>query len=129
MKLDSNSGFTLVEVLVSLLVLGISLIALLGFHFKSGTINLENRQQTTAVLLAVERLEQLRAEAASGTLPQLGSVTENIERDAALYTLETLVEQDAGFAWRRNVTVNVQWARKGNSPGFLVLRSLIVENS
>lgn len=129
LKTQKRAGFTLVEVLVSLVVLAISLIALWGFHLKSGDVNLENRRQTTAVFLAMEKMEAMRADAALETFPLIGAVEESIERDGVLFSVNTVVDQNI-LTWRRNITVTVSWERRGNAPsGNVVLQSLIVTNN
>lgn len=129
LKTQKRAGFTLVEVLVSLVVLAISLIALWGFHLKSGDVNLENRRQTTAVFLAMEKMEAMRADAVLEIFPLIGTVEESIEKDGVLFTVNTVVDQNI-LTWRRNITVTVSWERRGNAPsGSVVLQSLIVTNN
>jgi len=59
-RLDQR-GFTLAEVLITVAVIGIGLVAIaVGSGIATTSVE-TGRQQTTAVLLAEERIEQLRA--------------------------------------------------------------------
>jgi prepilin-type N-terminal cleavage/methylation domain-containing protein len=61
--ITSERGFTLVEVLVAALIIGVGLVAVAaGFQVATGGVEI-GRQQTMATFLAEQRLEQVRAQA------------------------------------------------------------------
>ena len=64
-------GFTLLEALVSVLVLTVGLLGAAGLHFASLRNTAESSQRTQATLLAIDLTERLRARAPAGTLTQL----------------------------------------------------------
>ena len=82
-------GFTLVEVLVTLAVVGIGLVALLQLQI--GSVALSHRAEllTLGALVAEEQL----AEALVADLPDAGSEQGTVERQ----------EMETVFAWRRSV--------------------------
>jgi prepilin-type N-terminal cleavage/methylation domain-containing protein len=72
-KAARAKGFSLVEVLIALVVLGVGLLGLarLQLNMLGGTA--ESVLQDSAVRLAEDKLESLRFELAEGRLPQAGS--------------------------------------------------------
>ncbi|MFM8797596.1 MAG: prepilin-type N-terminal cleavage/methylation domain-containing protein [Fluviibacter sp.] len=72
-KAASAKGFSLVEVLIALVVLGVGLLGLarLQLNMLGGTA--ESVLHDSAVRLAEDKLESLRFELAEGRLPQAGS--------------------------------------------------------
>jgi type IV pilus assembly protein PilV len=60
MKTQTQRGFTLVEVLVALLILGIGLVGILGLHRNAATASGYSRRATEAAILAEDKFEELR---------------------------------------------------------------------
>ena len=63
MNTDKQTGFSLLEVLIALLVLSIGLLGIAGLQATSKRTNFEAIQRTTAVLLARDIIERMRANA------------------------------------------------------------------
>jgi type IV pilus assembly protein PilV len=76
-KQRAQSGFTLVEVLVALLILGIGLVGILGLHRSSATASGYSRRATEAAILAEDKLEELR------TIPTTAIVNDQDQVDAS----------------------------------------------
>ena len=57
----NNRGFTLIEVMISLAIFSIGILAITGLQISSINGNVSARMQTEATTLAVERLERLIA--------------------------------------------------------------------
>ncbi|MFM9113243.1 MAG: prepilin-type N-terminal cleavage/methylation domain-containing protein [Polynucleobacter victoriensis] len=105
-KVASAKGFSLVEVLIALVVLGVGLIGLarLQLNMLGGTA--ESVLHDSAVRLAEDKLESLRFELAEGRLPQAGSDEPKIQdvilqRHWNLKLSPTgLVESNITLQWR-----------------------------
>ncbi|SHF65216.1 prepilin-type N-terminal cleavage/methylation domain-containing protein [Desulfacinum infernum DSM 9756] len=122
----TRGGFTLVEVLVSLLVLGVALMALWGFHWTSRQVNLKTKREASALVFANQQLETFRSTLASGGTVPVGTTTDVLQQGNVTYTRVTNVAQDGTFPWRLNVTVTVQWAEQRGGQGQTVLRTILV---
>ena len=68
-KSQSNHGFSLVEVLVSIVVLTFGLLGMVGMQAASLKSNREARLQSSAVVLARELAEMIRGNRVVGVLP------------------------------------------------------------
>ncbi len=62
-----QSGFSLLEVLIALLILSIGLLGIAGLQVTSKRINQEAIQRTTATMLARDMIERMRANASQFT--------------------------------------------------------------
>lgn len=86
------SGFSLVEVLVSIVVLSFGLLGMVGMQAASLQANREARLQSSAVVLARELAELIRGNKATGILPvatnpYLGSFSTPLAATTASYCL------------------------------------------
>ncbi|MGI9143152.1 MAG: type IV pilus modification PilV family protein [Fluviibacter sp.] len=106
LKAERAGGFSLVEVLIALVVLGVGLLGLarLQLNMLGGTA--ESVLHDSAVRLAEDKLESLRFELAEGRLPQSGSDEPKIQdvtlqRHWNLKLSSTgLVESNITLQWR-----------------------------
>lgn len=119
-------GFTLVEVLVSLMVLGVALMSLWGFHWTSRHVNMQSKRQATALLLANEALEAYRQAIDADNKTYDPNGTETVTRDDVLYTRTTSANPDPTNAWKTNVTVLVRWTEQRGGQGQVVLQTIVV---
>ena len=120
MRGKESPGFTLLEVLVAVAVVGIALVGLLRLHLLSLDATLATQDLTTAVLLAEGKLATFMAE-----VPQEGEDEGQFEGpDLERFSWTTLVtdydidlgDQNEGrdeSIGLRHVTVSVHW-REGN---------------
>jgi type IV pilus assembly protein PilV len=60
-KVHDSNGFTLIEVLITLIILSISLLALAGLMARTTRTNASGAQVTEATTIAQDRMERLRA--------------------------------------------------------------------
>lgn len=112
----SESGFTLVEVIVAAAVIGLGLVGVVA-GFLVGVGGLEaGRQQTTATFLAEQRMEQLKARAlqsfadvtiASYPAEAYGSITNNGFPMPGYRRAVTIVDAPAALARTKLVEVSV----------------------
>jgi type II secretory pathway pseudopilin PulG len=111
-----ESGLTLVEIIVAAAVIGLGLVGVVaGFLYAVGGIE-AGRQQTTAVFLAEQRMEQLKAAAltnllnvTTATYPAegYGSVSNNGHATPSYRRTVTIVDAPAGLADTKLVEVGV----------------------
>ena len=115
-----NSGFSLVEVLCAILVLGIGLAGLTQAVSTALTSNKESELQTTAALFAAGIIEQLRADGFITDGVTEGDCGENL----TLYRWKQSVTP-AGLEGLHDVTVLVENAKTGQA--IYELRTLLFE--
>ena len=63
-KAKSSQGFTLVEVLVSFILMAIGMIAIWGLHVSSLRVDFKNQRESKALGALTQRIENIRAAAA-----------------------------------------------------------------
>lgn len=114
--LSGQSGFTLLEVLVAVSIVGIALVVLLRLHLLSLDATLAAQDLSTAVLLAQGRMAILLAQSP----PPGEDEGQYDEPDLERFRWTTSVRQfglgaedEPGSAGVRHVTVSVHW-REGN---------------
>ncbi len=126
MIIGKDSGFTLVEVLVSLLVLGVALMSLWGFHWTSRHVNTNSKREARALLLANEKLEDYRRALGADNMTYDPNGSETITVDNIEFIRTTTAVADPTYNWKRNVTVSVQWREQRGGQGQVVLQTIVV---
>ncbi len=76
-RAEGTRGFTLLEVLVAVAVLGLALVSLLGLHVRNIDLIARDQRVTEATMLA----RGLMAEIDAGTFPELGLIEGDFELD------------------------------------------------
>ena len=103
-------GFTVFEVLLASVMIGLGLVAA-AYGLTVGVQGVETgRQQSTAVYLAEQRLDQVRAAAQRATEPPLGYVT------AANFPSEAYGSISGASKFRRTVTITSFTGPAGGLP-------------
>ena len=96
-------GFTLLELLEAVAILGVALVSLVGLHARNLRLLAESQQTTLAALLA----SRLAAEAQSGAFPQIGSESGGFVAldESPSEPLDERIggELARGLSWRRDV--------------------------
>lgn len=96
-------GFTLVEVMVALVTLGIGLMAVMGLHFSSLRSDIRNRAESRALFLANQKLEELRSQ-------DFASVVTGY--DFTAHPFDMVWNVTVPQSWRKEVVVTVSWPEK-----------------
>ncbi len=93
----TDSGFTLLEVMVAVAIIAISFVSLLGSQSQSVSVAAIARFETTASMLARQKLAELQLD----DFDDFGSGSGEFEDDFAAYhwqvEVETLTEDDTGI--------------------------------
>ena len=125
-----QSGFSLLEVLVALLILSIGLLGIAGLQVTSKRSNFEALQRTTATMLANDILERIRGNPGQLSLytnagagftftPSTGITTAVTDCANATCDSATLVTYDL-YEWERAITGVAETTAGGADAGGLV---------
>ena len=106
-------GFSLIEVVCALAVLGIGLLAVAGLQMSAVRNNSTGNEMTIALMLAERRIETLKNTDDLSTLPL--TITESgIDADGqpgGMYDRITTVGNTLGGNFSRQIEVTVRWRR------------------
>lgn len=106
----SRKGFTLIEVLVTMIILSISLLALAGLMARTTRANADGSHITEATTIAQDRLEQLRATRWEDIT--LGDSLDQVTGSTGVtYARNSNVIQNGNL---RTVTITVNWTDRAN---------------
>lgn len=101
----NNRGFTLIEVLISLAIFSIGILAIAGLQINSINGNSSARMQTEATTLAVERLERLIS------LPydhaDLDPSNNPHQVTSGSYTIVWDVSEDVPIAFTKTISITI----------------------
>lgn len=100
-----NTGFTLIEVMVALTTLAIAFLAVCALHFSSFRADMRNRDESRALYLANQKIEEFRSQDFSDV-----PVGHGVDDSDYPFVLAWAVTPPQ--AWRRDVTVAVCWPEK-----------------
>lgn len=92
--MKQQKGFSLIETMVSLIILGFGLIGIAGMQFNMTAADQLSRQRSTAVLLAQSKIEEIRGgtfqimtnDVCSSSAPASGSTCPAILNSSASFT-------------------------------------------
>lgn len=117
-RISDHSGFTLVEVLVSLACMAIAFVALWGVHYASLQTDVRTDLETGAVAAANSQLDYLRSLSFTDAMLADGNHTTNAG-DPPLsvpFTRSHRVDPTE-FTWKKNITVYVWWFERTGAFG------------
>lgn len=125
-KHQNNSGFTLFEVLIAILVLSIGLLGLAGTQLSGLRSNQGAYERSQALFLAYEMIDRMRANRPAalagsyvvdlGSTPSSGTVAGNDVIDWKNNLASQLPSGDGSIALNGNIfTISVQWADKSDT--------------
>ena len=111
MALRTNSkGFTLIEVLITLVIMAVSLLALAGLMATTTKSNAAGGHITEASTLAQDRLEELRA-VQWDNIP-VGTVSDQRSGSTGMNYVRNLNVQQNGSL--KTLTITISWADRTN---------------
>jgi prepilin-type N-terminal cleavage/methylation domain-containing protein len=120
---NTEKGFTLVEVMVSLAAMAIGFVILWGMHFASLRMQSSDQTRAEALRVANAALEWQRNH--NGTYPG-SNATSNIACPSTVFASLDLTRLDGGAcqiqynwptSWRKEVTATVSWRERINMVG------------
>src|SRR5262249_36090143 len=110
-----NEGFSVVELMVALTVLGIGIIGLANVFPLGSSNQLRDRLRTSATDIAQQKMEQLRLEAWSaadltdGTHPSMSGESLSLQDEGSFTRKWFVTTQSGNFSDMKLVTVQVTW--------------------
>ena len=112
----AERGFTMIELLVALLLTAVAVMGILGAYRAAVRSSSYSRHASEAAVLAQDRLEQLRTQAAVATT---GSDVNINERGVAtgIYTRSWTVTLATGYA---DIVVTMTWTDDGVARSFVL---------
>jgi len=114
-RTSSRSGFSVIELMVALAVLGVGILGLASVFPLGSQNQLRDRLRTSASDLAQQKLEQLRLSAWSGTEltdgihPTSSGETLSLQDEGQFNRTWTVATQPGTFADMKKVTILVTW--------------------
>lgn len=107
-RLAREDGISLIEMMISMLILSVGLLALLGSFMVSARSILDQRAKATATRVASEELEVLRDYVwRAGYVPPSG--TRPVTRDGRTYDVTTTVTDSVSPPGLKNIATTVAW--------------------
>lgn len=96
-------GFTLLEILVAVAILGVALVSLIGLHARNIRLLAESQQTTLAALLASRLAAETQGEAFPPVGSQTGSFVSFDETTSDMAGEKAGGVLAEGYSWRRDV--------------------------
>jgi general secretion pathway protein I len=96
-------GFTLLEILVAVAILGVALVSLLGLHARNLRLFAESQDVTVAGLLASRLAAETQAEAFPSVGSETGTFVDFDEEPSVDFGERTGGNLATRFSWRRDV--------------------------
>ena len=124
LHIQNCRGFSLVEFLIAIAILGIGLLALVGLQTTAIRGNLGSKNMTTAVLLIEKKMEELKNYPFSSTSLALGTYNDPNNPlnssglsggTGAIFNRSWTIQSYAGSLYMKQITVSVSWTEAGHS--------------
>ncbi len=96
--LNSERGFTLLEVMIAVAVMGIALVTLLGSQSQSIAIATEARFETVAALLARQKMAEIRLSEYEEVTSSSGQFAGEFDQYSWQTEVEPITENETGIA-------------------------------
>lgn len=107
-----NKGFTLIEVLISMIILTVLLLGLLGALAKAIDLNVRNYLRDEAVKIAQEKLEEYRNIGFDNVVSGNSTLSVPFRNNNYTFTLNSNVDDFSDF---KKITLTVNWSYKGKN--------------
>lgn len=131
MRISGEKGFTLVEVLISMAIFSIGILAIINMQLLSATTNVKSRGMTEGIIVAQNKIEELQSlsfgnqwlrdtdangVAGMNVFPQTAADADNADHSDLTnprYAVFWNVEDNMPFNSTKTVRVIVRWSEKG----------------
>jgi len=104
-----EAGFTLIEVMMSAVVLAIGLLALAAMQGAAIKANYQAKKHTLAVALAENQIESYRNTAYDSLPSETKTESDLVSGDVGHFTRVTTIQNDTPLAGLKTITVSVSW--------------------
>jgi type IV pilus assembly protein PilV len=111
-SMSIEDGFTLIEIMITLVILSIGLVALAGLQASAIKGNAFSKRMTAAVSIANQKLEQIKDTAYANILSE--SPTQ-ITQSNMRFTRQVTVTNNSPLADTKTVNVTITWSDGSNS--------------
>ncbi len=98
-----STGFTLLEILVAVSILGVAMVSLLGLHARNLRLIAQTQDLTTAAMLASERVARLKADG----FPELGVTEGRFDQDEGGQDDNQDFPPSLRFRWKTDVEATI----------------------
>lgn len=127
-KPNRCSGFSLIEVLVTFIVLVLGLLALLRVHYGALSVSAEAKARTEALHFAQKKMESSRNIRGYIDYGAINSTTDSYI-NTEVYDRDLVVTTVTGPIVYRELELNTEWTNSRNNPIDVTLRSYIHRES
>jgi type IV pilus assembly protein PilV len=111
-QVSIEDGFTLIELMITLVILSIGLVALAGLQVSAIKGNTFSKRMTAAVTIANQKLEQIKDTAYANILSESST---QITQSNMTFTRQVMVTNNTPLANTKTVNVTVTWSDGSNS--------------
>jgi type IV pilus assembly protein PilV len=111
-QVSIEDGFTLIEIMITLVILSIGLTSLAGLQVSAIKGNTFSKRMTAAVSIANEKLEQMKDTDYANILSESST---QITRSNVSFTRQVTVTNNSPLANTKTVNVTVTWSDGSNS--------------
>ncbi|MFN2433178.1 MAG: prepilin-type N-terminal cleavage/methylation domain-containing protein [Gemmatimonadota bacterium] len=110
-RLRPSRGFTLVEIMVAILLVGVGLMGLAAISTTVSRANAQSGTLTAATGLAQERVERFRTDA----FASIANGSDTRDLDGVRYTRTWTVTNDVPAVGLKTIVVTVSWTSRGQT--------------
>ena len=111
-QVSIEDGFTLIEIMITLVILSIGLTALAGLQVSAIKGNTFSKRMTAAVSIANQKLEQIKDIDYANIISEAST---QITQSNMLFTRQLAVTNNSPLANTKTVNVTVTWSDGSNS--------------
>jgi type IV pilus assembly protein PilV len=111
-QVSTEDGFTLIELMITLVILSIGLVALAGLQVSAIKGNTFSKRMTAAVSIANQKLEQIKDTAYANILSESST---QITQSNMTFTRQVTVTNNSPMANTKTVNVTVTWSDGSDS--------------
>lgn len=119
LPIENCRGFSLVEFLIAIAILGAGLLALVALQTTAIHGNLGSRNMTTAVLLIEKQMEGLKntpfSSLTNGTSNDPNNPINGSGQAGGIFNRTWTIQSYAGSLYMKQITVSVSWTEAGHS--------------